>query len=208
MKKHFYFIILFVTVFYFQGFSQALPPVINSYADSAGSVSAQIFIAYTANDTGTIKLQVQLQKGTGNNVYDSTATFRAPANDTGYFQLTIDSLVPCTNYQVLVNMANNLMQGPVINPLFTFTTLCNTGIVSLNENSYSLIASGQNIQVKTGQLPQNGNIEIYDLTGRLVLTTPFTQLLQQIPFNQNAGLYLLRITGNQQVLYTNRFAIY
>jgi hypothetical protein len=208
MKKHFYFIVMFFTVFCLKGFSQAFPPVINTYTDTIGTYSANIYIYYTANDTGLIKAQMQLQNGTGNNVYDSTLTFRAPASDSGYFQLVIDSLLPCTNYQVLIDMSNDLAQGPVINPVFTFNTSCNTGIVSLNENNYAVIALAQSIEVKTDQLPQNGNIEIYDLTGRLILNTPFSQSVQQIPFNQNAGIYLLRITGNGQSLYTNRVVIY
>jgi hypothetical protein len=208
MKKHFYFIILLVTVFCLKGFSQAFPPVINSYTDTFDAYSAHIYIYYTANDTGNLTAQVQLQQGTGNNVYDSTLAFRAPASDSGYFQLVIDSLIPCTNYQVLIDMSNDLVQGPVVNPVFSFTTSCNTGIVSLNENNYAVIALAQSIEVKTDQIPQNGAIEIYDLTGRLILTTSFSQSVQQIPFNQNAGLYLLRITGNGQSLYTNRFVIY
>ncbi len=208
MKKHLYFIILLSTFFCLKGLAQGYPPVINSYADSAGPDSVQIFISYIANDTGVIKAQIQLQLAAGNNIYDSTLTFRAPANDSGYFQLTIDSLFPCTTYHVLSNMKNGLEQGQVINPLFSFTTTCSTGIVSLNENSYTVIASTQSIEVKTREIPQNGSIEIYDLSGRLILNTPLNQPVQQIPFNQNAGLYVLRITGNGQSLYTNRFVIY
>jgi len=208
MKKHFYLFVLFTTFCVLKGFTQALPPVINSYADTVTAVSAQIYLYYTANDTGTIKAQIQLQQGFGNNDYDSTYTFSAPANDSGYVQWTIDSLNPCTTYRVLADMSNDNAQGEVFNPLFTFTTLCVNSISSLNENNYSLIALAQSIEIKTPELPQNGAVEIYDLTGRLILTTPLNQSTQQIPFNQNAGIYLLRITGNGQALYTNRFVLY
>jgi|GEM_PF-5000753 hypothetical protein len=208
MKNRFYLIILLFTFFCLKGFTQASAPSVNGYADTVGSGSALVYIYYTANDTGIISAQIQLQQGIGNTVYDSTYSFRAPASDSGYILWNIDSLTSCTTYQVLINMANDDAQGLVINPLLSFTTLCTTGIVTLNENGYSIIAFAQNIEVKSTEIPQNESIQIYDLTGRLILNTSFNQSVQQIPFNQNAGLYLLRITGNGQSLYTNRFVVY
>ena len=208
MKKSYYFISMLCLFFCFKGFAQGYPPSVNSYTDTTGSVSALLYIYYTANDTGTITAQLQLQQGIGNTVYDSTCSFRAPVSDSGYIEWNIDSLTSCTNYQVLINMGNGYAQGNVINPLLSFTTLCTTGIKTLNENNYSIIAFPQNIEIKATEIPQNGTIEIYDLTGKLILKTPFYQPVQQIPFNQNAGLYLLHITGNGQSLYSNRFVIY
>jgi hypothetical protein len=206
MHKYLYTAILLSTMFCLRGFSQASPPTLVSYADSVGSDSAVLYIRYTANDTGKVWAQVQLQQGVGNNVYDST--FTLPASDTGYAQLTLSPLTPCTTYSLLFNMRNDSAQGIVINPLVTFTTLCTSGITSINENTYSLIAHAQSVEVLADEVPQNAFVEIYDLTGRLISNTHFNQSMQQIPFNQNAGIYLLRITGNGQSLYTNRFMIY
>ena len=207
MKKHLYLVILLSSILSFKGFSQAFPPVINSYTDTIGGFSMALYLNYTANDTGTIYAQVQLQKGTGHDVYDSIYSFPAPAGDSGTVQLNVGPISPCTNYQLLINMRNSHAQGTVINPLFTFATLC-TGITSLNENSYSLIAFDHSIELKATELPERAMVEVYDLTGRLILTAPLNQSVQQIPFNQNAGIYLLRITGNGQLLYTNRFVTY
>jgi hypothetical protein len=206
MHKHLYAVILLSIVFCLKGFSQASPPTLVSYADSVGSDSAVLYIRYVANDTGKVWAQVQLQQGIGNNVYDST--FTLPPSDSGYAQLHLSPLNPCTTYNLLFNMRNDSAQGIVINPLVTFTTLCTSGITSLNGNTYSLIAHAHSVEVSAGEIPQNGVIGIYDLTGRLILSTHFNQPVQQIPLNQNAGIYLLRITGNGQSLYTNRFMIY
>ena len=206
MQKHIYPVILFSLIFCLKGFSQVFPPVINSYNDTAGAYFANLYINFSPNDTGNIKVQIQLQQGTGNNnVYDST--YNIPAGDTTNVELRMTSLTPCTNYDLLINLSNDHSQGNVINPLFSFTTVCNTAVTSINENSYAVIAHGQSVEVVCTELPQNGAIEIYDLTGRMIVSTNMHQDAQQIPFNKNAGIYLLRITGNGQQLYTNRFVI-
>jgi len=205
MQKHIYAVILFTTIFCLKGFAQAFPPTINSYADSAGADYADLYITFSPNDTGNIKVQIQLQHSTGNNLFDSTYTL--PATDSGYAAFHLAPLTPCLSYDVLINMKNAHVQGTVINPLLTFTTLCTAGIAALNENNYSVIARMYSIEIHTADIPQNGNIEIYDITGRQVINTGLNQSVQQIPFNQNAGIYLLRITGNGQSLYTNRFVI-
>ena len=204
MQKHLYTVILLSLIFCLKGFCQAFPPVINSYTDTVAGNYADLYLNISPNDTGIIKVQIQLQQGTGNNVYDST--YYLPAGDTSNVKLGMVSLNPCSNFDVLINLSNDHAQGSVINPLFSFMTIC-TGITSLNENNYSVIAYPQNIEIKVSELPQNGVVEIYDITGRQILTRQINQSVQQIPFNQNAGIYLLRITGNGQSLYTNRFVI-
>ena len=191
-------------IFCLEGFSQVLPPSINSYADSVGAIYADLYISYMANDTGIVMAQIQLQHGTGNNVYDSTYILPANAN---YAQLHLAPLTSCSTYDLLINLSSAHAQGDVINPLLTFTTLCTAGVASLNENDYAVIAYNHLVEVKAGAVPQNGMVDIYDITGRLIISTPLNQSVQQIPFNQNAGIYLLRITGNGESLYTNRFVM-
>jgi hypothetical protein len=204
MQKHVYTAILFSLIFCLKGFGQAFPPVINSYTDTVAGNYADLYLNISPNDTGIIKIQIQLQQGTGNNVYDST--YYLPAGDTTNVDLRMEPLNPCSNFDVLINLSNDRAQGQVINPLFSFTTIC-TGLTSLNENNYSVIAYGQSVEIKTTELPQSGTVEIYDITGRQILNAHLNQLVQQIPFNKNAGIYLLRITGNNQRLYTTRFVI-
>ena len=140
-------------------------------------------------------------------VYRIRAAHTIPAGDTTNVELQMAPLTPCTNYDLLINLSNDHAQGNVINPLFSFTTVCNTAVTSLNENRYAVIAREQSVEVTCTELPHNGAIEIYDLTGRMILSSNIHQAVQQIPFNKNAGIYLLRITGNGQQLYTNRFVI-
>ena len=208
MHKYIYALVLFALIFCNEGFSQAPPPpIINSASDSAGNISCNIYISFSPNDTGVITANIVLQKGNGNSVYDSTYTL--PAGDTSNVEFTIDSLVPCTQYQLLTIMSNGKAVGLQVNPLLNITTLCTpAGISSINENSYSVIALQKSVEVRTDAMPENGRIEIYDVTGKLILNTVFTQKVQQIPFNKNAGIYLLRITGSGQSLYTTRFAIF
>ena len=198
-------VILFSLIFCLKGFGQTFPPVINSYTDTAGAYFDNLYLNFSPNDTGNIKVQIQLQQGTGNNVYDST--YSIAAGDTTNVELQMAPLTPCTNYDLLINLSNDHSQGNVINPLFSFTTVCNTAVTSLNENSYAVIAHGESVEVMCTELPQNGAIEIYDLTGRMIVSNNIYQAVQQIPFNKNAGIYLLRITGNDQQLYTTRFVI-
>lgn len=206
MLKHFYAVILLTTIFCLNGFSQVLPPSINSYGDTVGSNYLVLYLNYNPNSINAVKAEIQLQKGTGNNVYDST--FTLPASDSGYAVMTLSPLTPCTSYQLLINMSNDSAQGLVINPLVSFTTLCASGIASLSEKTFVIITGTQNIEVRSNEMSTGAQIEIYDLTGKLLLNSPLIQPTQQIPFHQYAGMYLLRITGNGQGLYTNRFVVY
>lgn len=206
MKKCIYLVIIFSTFFCTKGFSQAYPPIINTYSDSSGPDNCDLNISFTPNDTGNIQLNLVIQQGTGNSVYDSTYTFTASDSAGIRFQITV--LNPCTQYQVLTIMSNDRATGVQSNPLLTFSTLCASGITSLNENPYSLIAYPHSVEVRSNEIPETRTVEIYDLAGRLILITPLLQSVQQIPFNQNAGIYLLRITGNGLSLYTNRFVNY
>jgi hypothetical protein len=205
MHKHFYTVILFTAFFCLKGFSQAFPPEINSYGDTVGSNYLILYLNYNPHSNGPVKAEIQLQKGTGNNVYDST--FTLPASDSGYAELNLSPLTPCTSYQLLINMSNDSAQGLVINPLVSFTTLCASGITLLSETNFVLFAGTQSVEVRSNEMPTGAQIEIYDLTGKLLLNIPLAQPTQQIPFHQNAGMYLLRITGNGQSLYTNRFVV-
>jgi len=206
MHKQLYAVILFTTVFCFKGFGQAFPPIINTYSDSVGNTYANLFISFSPNDTGTIQANIVLQKGQGNSVYDSTYTFTA--SDSANYEFQLDSLSPCTTYQVLTIMSNDRTVGLQSNPLLVINTLCTAGISPVSANSFSMVVQPQSVEIKADEIPQNAHIDIYDLTGRQILTTSFNQSVQQIPFNQNAGIYLLRITGGGQTLYTNRFAIF
>ena len=206
MHKHIYAAVLFTTIFCLQGFTQApAPPNINSASDSAGNISCNIYISFSPNDTGVISANIVLQQGNGNSVFDST--FILPAGDTSNVEFIIDSLTPCSQYQLLTVMSNDRAVGLQVNPLLNISTLCTSGISPINENTYSLIALAKSVEVRATEVPKDARIEIYDVTGNLILSTVFTQSVQQIPFNKNAGIYLLRITGNGQSLYTNRFAI-
>jgi hypothetical protein len=208
MHKHIYVLVLFTAVFCINGFSQApAPPNINIATDTATNISCNIYISFSPNDTGVISANIVLQQGTGNSVFDST--FILPAGDTSNVEFSIDSLIPCTQYQLLTIMSNDRAVGLQVNPLLNISTLCTpAGISSINENSYSLIALPKSVEVRADEVPAGARIDIYDVTGKLVLNTAFTQSVQQIPFNRNAGIYLLRITGNGQSLYTTRFAIF
>ena len=188
-----------------KGFGQTFPPNVNSYADSVGTNYANLYLSFSPNDTGTIEAQIQLAQGTGNIVYDSTYTI--PAGDTNNVELQMPALASCNEYELLINMSNAKAQGPVINPLITFSTICTASVSSINENSYAVIVYQRSVEVKTSEVPQNGTIQIYDVTGRQIINTRLNQSAQQIPFDKNAGIYLLRITGNGQSLYTNRFVI-
>ena len=206
MRKGLYTAFVFSLIFCAKCFSQAFPPVINTYADSVAFTYATLYISFSPNDTGVIKAQIQLQQGTGNNVYDSTYTI--PAGDTSNVALQMTPLNACSDYDLLINMSNAHAQGSVINPLLSFTTKCYAaGIEPLNANDFAVIAYGQSVEVKTNERQPNSAIEIYDVTGKLVLNTHLNQSVQQIPFNKNAGIYLLRITGNDQLLYVTRFVI-
>jgi hypothetical protein len=205
MQKHLYAVILFTTIFCMKGWGQALPPVITSSHDNVGDDDCTIYFSFSPNDTGTIQANIVIQQGQGNSVFDST--FILTAADSANVQVEIDSLTPCTQYQVLTIMSNAKAVGLQSNPLLTFNTIC-AGIELLNPVRYSLMAMPKSVEVIASEVAPGQMIEIYDLTGKEILTTSFHQSVQQIPFNQNAGIYLLRITGNGQSLYTNRFVIY
>ncbi len=206
MKKHFYTFILLTTIFCLKGFAQTYPPVIKNYADSVGSNYADLYLDLSPNDTGVVKIQIQLQQGTGNNEFDSI--FSVPATDSVNVQLHLAPLNSCKMYNLLINLANAHQQGDVINPLLSFTTVCNTGIARVNESSFHVIAYPQSLELISQVLPENGIAQVYDLAGRLVLSVPVSQPVQQIPFNQSGGIYLLRITGGNQLQYFSRFVIY
>jgi hypothetical protein len=207
MHKHIYAVVVLTTIFCLRGFSQApTPPVINSASDTATNISCNIYISFSPNDTGVISANIVLQQGSGNSVFDST--FLLPAGDTSNVEFTIDSLIPCSQYQLLTIMSNDRAVGLQVNPLLNITTLCTSGLSSINENIYSLIALPKSVEVRATEVPNDGRIEIYDITGNLILNTAFTQSIQQISFNKNAGIYLLRITGSEQSLYTNRFVFF
>ena len=173
MLKHFYAVIVLTTIFCLNGFSQALPPSINSYGDTVGSNYLVLYLNYNPNSINAVKAEIQLQKGTGNNVYDST--FTLPASDSGYAVMTLSPLTPCTSYQLLINMSNDSAQGLVINPLVSFTTLCASGIASLSEKTFVIITGTQNIEVRSNEMSTGAQIEIYDLTGKLLLNSPLIQ---------------------------------
>src|ERR1039457_424991 len=143
MKERLLSIISLLTLLYFQGFTQ-LPPVINSYAIVAGYNNADLTINYTANDTGTVKIQVVLQQGTGNDVYDSTYNVSA---DSSSAVLYLGPIYPCAFFKALVNLSNAHAQSAVYNPLTQFSTNCTTGIPTFNENDFSIIALGHVIEL-------------------------------------------------------------
>jgi hypothetical protein len=188
------------------------PPVLIAYGDTVGSTTVTLYIKFVPNDTGIVIAEVEMSQGTGNEIYDSAFTlgpFRS-AMDTDSAVFYIGPVFACEVYQVLFNMNNdfpgNTGQGPLYNPLTTLTTLCNAGIETVNANNFHLIVLPDAVQLQSGDIPESAIVEIYDLTGRKVASASLNQLTQTIPLNANSGIYLLRVTGNSQTLYTTRFA--
>ena len=201
MNKYFLCLVLSLTVFCAKSFAQA--PQLNSYTDTVSDYYINFYINYTSNDTGTIRAQIQLEQGSGNITYDST--YLLPASDTTAV-LSAGPLFYCSSYSAFMfNMSNSHAYTPVTT-LFSFNTLClANGISEIQDNAFHIITAGNSLQIYSTQILPNSVAEVYDLTGRKILSANLVQPVQQITFDASAGLYLLRIAASGQSLYTTKF---
>ncbi|HWB63259.1 MAG TPA: T9SS type A sorting domain-containing protein [Chitinophagales bacterium] len=204
MKKHFTTTLVLI-IFSVAGCLGQLPPTLNSYADSIYATDGYLYVTYTANDTGTIRAQIQLEQGTGNVTYDSVYTLSA---DSSYAALHITPMYSCTNYNLLFNLSNAHAYGAVINPLFSFKTDCSADIAATSPANFYVAGNGGTVELYSRDLPENTHAEIFDLTGRLVAAVSITQQIQQLQLNRANGIYLLRVVAGSQTLYVSKVALF
>ena len=181
------------------------PPLLNTFSFTHDAYNLTTCITYTANDTGTITVQLQLAKDeVGNIVIDKY--FYSPA-DSGGGCYTITTLEPCTNYRVTLNMSNSVAFGPVTNPLFLFKSDCVSNLTTLSGINYGLSSYGNMVMTTASDLSLITSLELYDLTGRLVKTEKLTSTNQSILVNTTPGVYVGRLVAEGQTLLVNRLVI-
>jgi len=181
------------------------PPLLNTFTYTHDAYNLTTCITYTANDTGTITVQLQLAKNeVGNIVIDK---YFYSSADSGGGCYTITTLEPCTNYRVTLNMSNSIAYGPVTNPLFLFKSDCVSNVGGLSTLAGGLASYRNAVFTTVGELASPTFLEVYDLTGRLVALEKLTSTQQSVPMNVNPGIYVGRIVVDGQTLLVNRLFI-
>lgn len=178
------------------------PPLLNTYTFTNTDWLLDVCINYQSNDTGTVLVQFQLAANeTGNMVLDKYFTVPAD-NDTACFQLLLP--YKCTSYIVTMNMSNAHAYGPIQNPLFSFSAGCLSGVEDVTASAFAVIANDNAIEIKTTDFVSGTKAEIFDLLGRSVAVAELASARQQIKLNDTPGLYIVKLSSDERVLYTTK----
>jgi len=204
MKK--FYPVLIVLMIYASNTTAQVPTLL-SHSYDVGYGSVNVCINYAANDVNDIGIQIQLGRGPGDIYYDFN--FRASADSTHWCQL-LSNLTVCQRFRLLMNLSNSNGVGQVYDPLFEFTTGCTLGVDELTNGGISMqhMYGSQLIFKSEKPLQKNTIAKIYDLSGREILSEIWdNNELHIATIGLSNGLYFVKITGGQHVLYTDRLVV-